>query len=163
MESIFSQAVVCVTSWVVGLVCEYFTCQFYEMPKLCAFYLFWDSCPLQKVIFESGAISLPTETGKIIIYVEWHASCGDVPKQLQPLTRCRSINMIEKGRRKYLSIPIAPESLVLGSEASLAWHKVPGLFMVTVIPTHVPSCFLIGALLVMGAHSHNAEDDLAEN
>ena len=69
MESILSQAVVCVTSWVVGLVCEYFTCQFYEMPKLCLFSIFSEThFPLQKEIFESGAIALPTETGKIIIY-----------------------------------------------------------------------------------------------
>ena len=74
-----------------------------------------------------------------------------------------SVNKHDRDGPQKISIPTVLESLVLGSAASLAWHKVPGPFMVTVIPAHVPSCFLIGALLVMGAHSHKADADLAEN
>lgn len=70
MESILSRAVVSVTSWVVVLACEYFTLQFYEMPKLCLLPVCFETPPPQKKgMFESDEIALPTETGKIIIYV----------------------------------------------------------------------------------------------
>lgn len=70
LESILSQAVVCVTSWVLGMACEYFTRRFYEMPKLCLLPIFSLTLfSLQKGMFESGEIALPKETGKIIIYV----------------------------------------------------------------------------------------------
>lgn len=165
LECILSQAVVCGTSWVVGMACEYFTRQFYEIPKLCLLPIIYDTpFSLQKGMFDSGEIALPKETGKIIIYVVWHAFSWDVPKQLQPPMWCLSINTIEEGHRKYPIIPTVLESLVLGSAGSLAWHKVPGQFMVTVIPaSHILNCFLVGALLVMGAHSHKADADLAEN